>query len=55
MKILHILKGEPEESIKRIIEEHKKDNAVQTIELKKDKNYDFIVRLIEDSDKVISW
>lgn len=55
MKILHILKTEPEESIKKIIEEQKKENDIQIVELNKNKDYDFIVRLIEESDKVIAW
>lgn len=55
MKILHILKAEPEDSVKKIIEEHKKDNDVEVINLGSNKDYDLIVELIEKADKVIVW
>ncbi len=56
MKILHILKIEPDETVKKIIEEHKKTDAVTIVELyKKDKNYEEIINLIEKSDRVFTW
>ncbi len=55
MKILHILKAEPEDSIKKVIEEHRKENDVAVINLGSDKDYDRIVGLIEKADKVIVW
>ena len=55
MKILHILKAKPEESVKAVIEEHRKCCDVTVIELYKNKNYDLIVELVERADKVISW
>lgn len=55
MRVLHILKSEPEESIKKIIEEHKKDNDVKVIDMRDNKDYALIVEFIEWSDKVISW
>lgn len=55
MKILHILKAEPEESVKKIIKEHMKENDVTVINLEKDKDYDRIVSLIEKADKIIVW
>jgi pyruvate/2-oxoglutarate/acetoin dehydrogenase E1 component len=55
MKVLHILKTEPEESTKKIIEEHKKDNDVEVIDLGSNKDYDMIVELIEKADKIIVW
>lgn len=55
MKILHILKTEPEESIKKIIEEHKKSHDVNVLSLIDCKDYNKIVCLIEDADKVITW
>lgn len=55
MKVLHILKREPEKSTMAIIEEQSKYNEIKIICLYKDKDYDSIVELIEKSDKVISW
>lgn len=55
MKILHILKTEPEESIKKIIEEHKKDHDVDVLSLTDYKDYRMIVGIIEKADKVITW
>jgi hypothetical protein len=55
MKILYILKTEPEDSINKIIEEHKKDNHVEVINMSDDKDYNYIIELIEKADRVISW
>ncbi|MCL4456597.1 MAG: hypothetical protein M1406_04205 [Nitrospirae bacterium] len=55
MKILHILKTEPEDSVKAVIEEHRKCHDVTVIEIYKSKEYDLIVELVERADKVISW
>jgi hypothetical protein len=55
VRILHILKSEPEESVKNIIEEHKKDNDVRIIDLKNNEDYSLIMNFIEWSDKVFSW
>ncbi len=55
MKIIHILKKEPEESVKTIIQEHMKDHDVRVILLYKDKDYNAIVDLIEKADKIFSW
>jgi Flp pilus assembly CpaE family ATPase len=55
MKILHILKTEPEDSVKKIIEEHRKCNDVEVLDLTENKNYNLIVDFIEKADKVIVW
>lgn len=55
MKILYILKTELEDSTKKIIEEHKKDNDVKVIDLRSNKDYNMIVELTEKADKVIVW
>lgn len=55
MKILHILKTEPEDSVKKIIEEHRKGNDVEVLSMNGNKNYDLIVEFIEKADKVIAW
>lgn len=55
MKTLYLLKQEPDETLKKIIEEHKKTNDVKIIDIRKNKNYDEIVDSIFAADKVISW
>jgi len=55
MNILHILKKEPEKSVKTIIQEHAKYHDATVITLHKDKDYNAIVDLIEKADKIISW
>ncbi|BCB96845.1 hypothetical protein JZK55_17670 [Dissulfurispira thermophila] len=55
MKILHILKTLPEESVKKIIDEHKKDHDVDVVSLTDCKDYSTIVHLIENADKVMTW
>jgi hypothetical protein len=55
MKILYILKQDPEETPKKMMEEHKKSNEVTVFDLRKDKDYAKLVDLIAASDKVISF
>lgn len=54
MKILHVLGSEPEETMKKILEEQKKLGEVAVVDLRKEKDYAKIVDLIAASDKVIS-
>lgn len=55
MKILYLIKQEPDETLKKILDVHKKGNEVTVVNLKENKKYDQIVDLIFSSDKVISW
>ena len=55
MKVLYLLRSEPDETGSKIMEEHKKSNDVTVIDINKNKNYDEIVDAIESNDKVISW
>jgi len=56
MKILYIVKQkESDDTVKKLIEEHKKSNEVTVININENKKYDQIVDLIASSDKVISW
>ncbi len=55
MKILYILKQEPDATLKKIMEAHKKGNDVTVVDLKQNKDYARIVDLVFSSDKVISW
>lgn len=55
MKILYLLKQDPDETAKRILDEHKKSHEVLLVDVRKNQNYDQIIDLIASSDKVISW
>lgn len=55
MNILHILKNEPDTVVNAIIEEHRLEHDVTVIDLRQIKDYEAVVDLIADSDKVISW
>lgn len=55
MKVLYLLRSEPDDTGNKIMEEHKKSNEVTVIDLNKNKNYDEIVDAIASNDKVISW
>lgn len=55
MKILYILKSEPDETVKRLIEAHEKSNEVKVVTLTKGLSYDDLVDDIFGYDKVITW
>lgn len=56
MKILYIFKNGPDEKATKIIEEQKKDNELETLDLNnKEISYEELVDKIEQCDKVISW
>lgn len=55
MKVLYLLRNNPDETGNKIIEEHKKSNEVTIIRINENKNYDEIVDAIASNDKVISW
>ncbi len=55
MKILEILRSEPNEAVKKIIEVHKQENDVEVFELYNNKDYSALVDKIFEADKVISW
>ena len=56
MKLLHVLKSEPDEVIKTLMNASSEGNDVQRFELfTKDADYDRLVELIFENDKVISW
>ncbi|MCL4536921.1 MAG: hypothetical protein M1610_04955 [Nitrospirae bacterium] len=56
MKVLHLLKSEPDETTRKIMEIHKAENDVKVIDLTKgDFSYESIIEDIFSYDKVISW
>ena len=56
MKILHVLKSEPDEIIKKLMGSFAESSEVQEFEMYKgDVDYDKLIKLVFDSDKVICW
>ncbi len=56
MKILHILRVEPNDMVKRIIDLQSGDNEVKTVQLYEGTvDYDEVLKLIFSYDRVISW
>lgn len=57
MKVLHILKSKPSASIISIINTQKSDHDVMVVNLYENDNIDYehLIELIENSDKVITW
>ena len=55
MNILHIIKGEPDITTGTIILEHAKIGHVTVIDLRDNRDYEYIVKMIESHDRVICW
>ncbi len=55
MKILYLLKKDPDETAQELIAAHQQRHDVTILDLRKEKRYAGIVDLIDSSDKVISW
>jgi hypothetical protein len=55
MKILYILKQDPDDTVTDFIEAHRRSNEVNVIDIRQNKNYSHTIDLIENSDKIISW
>ena len=56
MKILHIQKSEPDEIVTKLMQPISEGNDVQQFELyKEDVDYDKLVELVFNHDKVICW
>lgn len=55
MKILYILRQEPDATGKIILGEHEKTDEVAVIDIREEHDYARVVDLIASSDRVISW
>ncbi len=55
MRVLYILRDEPDETVSKLIEFHGKDHEVNVVRLGEDISYDELVDKIFQYDKVISW
>jgi len=56
MKVLHVLKSEPDEILQKLMEPVSEGNEVQQFELYDgDVDYDKLIELVFDHDKIICW
>jgi hypothetical protein len=56
MKILHILRSEPDDKVKTFIEKLSSDTEYKETHLyKENTDYDELIKDIFDYDKIISW
>ena len=55
MKILYLLRQDPDETTQKIMDIQARDNEVVKIDIRSEKDYDRVVEEIVNSDRVISW
>lgn len=55
MKILYIMKRDPDSTLEDIINRHKASHEITLLDIRTEKDYERIVDLIETSDRVITW
>lgn len=55
MNILHIVKEEPDTTTGAIILEHARIDHVTVIDLRENRDYEYIISLLESHDRVMCW
>ena len=55
MKILYLLSKDADETLIKIMDEHRKVNEVAVTDIRENKDYMQLMKLIESNDRVISW
>lgn len=55
MKVLYIIKRDPDATARELIERHGEQADVSIVDLRVDKDYDGIVREVFGNDRVICW
>ncbi len=55
MRIVFLLRQDPDETTKKIMDIQARDNEVVKIDIRAEKDYDRVVEEIVNSDRVISW
>ncbi len=55
MKVLFILKEEPDTAIQEIMKESSKNAEIIVVDLRENQDYERVVDYIETCDKVITW
>ena len=55
MKILFILKKEPDNNIKTIMDFNAKESKITVVDLREDQDYDELIEQIKTCDRVVTW
>lgn len=55
MKILYVLKNDPDPTVTSLMEAQRKEHQVQAYDLSKEKDYGRLVDLLFQHDRVVSW
>jgi len=55
MKILYILKGDPDPTVTALMEVQRKEHEIAVHDLAGQKDYELLVDLIFQNDRVVSW
>jgi crotonobetainyl-CoA:carnitine CoA-transferase CaiB-like acyl-CoA transferase len=55
VKVLFILRKEPDPNIKTIMTETARESEIIVVDLREDQDYDELVDRIENCDRVITW
>lgn len=56
MKVLHVLKSEPDDTVKKLLDPWLEGNEVQQFEIYQGNvDYDRLIELVFENDKVICW
>jgi len=55
MKILYLMKREPDVTLNDILSQHRSAHEVTVLDLRTEKDYERIVDLIAENDWVITW
>jgi hypothetical protein len=53
VKILYILKQNPDETLNKFMDEHRKDNEISVVDIRENKDYKQVIQFIESHDRVI--
>jgi len=55
MKILYLMKREPDGTLNDILSRHRSEHEVTVVDLRTEKDYERIVDLIAENARVITW
>jgi len=56
MKLLHIFKSEPDQTVKKMVQPLSEGNEVRKFEMyTRDVDYDKLIKLVFEHDQVICW
>jgi hypothetical protein len=55
VKLLYLLGRDPDETLREMIGEQQKEHELSVVDVRKEGDFDRLVELIENNDRVISW